>query len=362
MSASNIPGKLRFTNQGGVVFGDSVANDVILEEGWLAINTDSDVINIHDGVTKGGVSQVQTVPYGSKGLSYVNGSIIAPTKIICANTNDNRGNSSGSKYRGCFATKDLLISELTIEKTPSLSIGDTAEVITNPYVIDTYVWVQSQYDNSYFWAWDKLIKGGLIYSTKFYDFPNTYEGTSTWISTGSGRAITLSYWDSTSPVSPSRSTLGRKPIIPVEAFKLGCNFRWRFVGGYPMFDTGATFSIRIQVNGKIISEIPFTRSNLFTYNPTFPTGNVQKGGDWSGWFTIQPDARAGTMGTQYSSRGHSLGVLDAASSASWTVASDTAVASTAMPSVDQTFAVLLYSSVTSPNAGIHDYFELEVVA
>lgn len=63
MSVNKTPGKLRFTNQGGIVFGDTIANDTVLEEGWLAIDTDKEVINIHDGVTKGGIKQVKTAPY-----------------------------------------------------------------------------------------------------------------------------------------------------------------------------------------------------------------------------------------------------------------------------------------------------------
>ena len=69
MSLNNIPGKLRFTTQ-GVVFGDTAANNTTLEEGWLAIDTESDVINIHDGATKGGVSKVQTIPKGLNGFTY----------------------------------------------------------------------------------------------------------------------------------------------------------------------------------------------------------------------------------------------------------------------------------------------------
>lgn len=55
METNTLPGKLRFTNQGGVVFGDTAANNTILPEGWIAVNTDSDTISIHDGNTLGGI-------------------------------------------------------------------------------------------------------------------------------------------------------------------------------------------------------------------------------------------------------------------------------------------------------------------
>lgn len=58
MPVPNIPGKLKYTNQGGVVFGDTEANNTTLEEGWLAVNTDNDTLSLHDGVTNGGKSLI----------------------------------------------------------------------------------------------------------------------------------------------------------------------------------------------------------------------------------------------------------------------------------------------------------------
>lgn len=58
MPIPNVPGKLKYTNQGGVVFGDTLANNCILEEGWLAINTDTDELHIHDGRSLGGVTKL----------------------------------------------------------------------------------------------------------------------------------------------------------------------------------------------------------------------------------------------------------------------------------------------------------------
>lgn len=81
MSLNNIPGKLRFTTQ-GLVYGDTSSNNTTLEEGWLAIDTESDVINIHDGITPGGVSKVQTIPKGSQGLTYTETSIKSGLPIV----------------------------------------------------------------------------------------------------------------------------------------------------------------------------------------------------------------------------------------------------------------------------------------
>lgn len=249
------------------------------------------------------------------------------------------------------------IENITSANYPNLKIGDIA-YLQLTYERKKYIYTKSVYTNETFWAWDVVVNGGLLYSCFFYDYPNTYDGTITWKAANNGL---ISLPNSVS--ATSRSQFGRDPIFPKELFKLGRQIRWKFIGGYPMYDAATTLGVRLYyVSGATqtkLDQCQFTRAELLSSNPAFPTGNQQRGGNFGGFGAIQP----ATSGVNWSGRFHGEFDLDnSLSYLSFRELGDVASTGNLIPNKDVQIGLSLWvNSGASPNAGIHDQFWVEVV-
>lgn len=261
------------------------------------------------------------------------------------------------KHFGIYNSVSELRNLVTSSSYPNLKVGDVAYVQLQ-YERRKYIYSKSVFTNEYIWAWDVVVDGGILYGCYFYDYPNTYDGTITWKSANNGL---VSLPNSVS--ATSRSQFGRDPIFPKELFKLGRQIRWKFIGGYPMYDAATTLGVRLYaVSGSTqikLDQCQFTRSDILSGNSAFPTGNLQKGGNFGGFGAIQPSI----SGDFWSGRFH--GEFDLDNNLTYLAfreLGDVVSTGNIIPDDDIMIGLSLWvSSGASPNAGISDQFWVEVV-
>lgn len=177
---------------------------------------------------------------------------------------------SGNIHYGMHRSKAALQASVTKSRFPSLQIGDTATVRTNSFVLDTYVWSKSPIDGSEFWAWDVLLKGGIIYCGRWRlseTYPNnTYK---VYAATIAELDLPLASTANAATNPIANSWQQREPVLPAEAILLGCPLRWSFFGAAPLDRTTERTFLNLYAGTRKLDVVDNFGSLLLAQNPAW---------------------------------------------------------------------------------------------